>query len=81
MWFACNPQVAVLQPDRPLPKRLKPDEVWETRISVERLPASVGGDVYTLARVRLSTSQIVKSKKNENVPETGDVPGGKITGH
>ena len=76
VWFECNPQIHALQPDRPLPKRLKPAETWETWIEVYKLPDWVHKDPYNLARARLSTGVIVESQKNENVPEEGFVPGG-----
>ena len=79
VWFDCEPQVPAMQPDRPLPKRLKPDETWETWVEVADLPGHVRDDAYTLARVRLSPGRIVKSSKNESVPESGHVPGGEIT--
>jgi hypothetical protein len=35
-------------------------------------------DAYNVARVRLSTGQIVTSKQNPTVPESGSVLGGPI---
>ena len=78
VWFDCKPQVHALQPDRPLPKRLKPDETWETWIEAHRLPAWVHKDPYHLTRARLSTGAVVESQKNESVPDQGYVPGGPI---
>ena len=72
-------QVPVIQPDRPLPKRLQPDETWETWIRVELTPSSLRPDPFKKARLRLSTGKIIKSRFNKNVPQTGEVPGGKIT--
>ena len=80
VWFEGKRQVPILQVDRPLPKRLKPDETWETWIEVERLTPDVLANVFILARARLSTGSIIKSKKNEDVPSTGTVPGGPIHG-
>jgi hypothetical protein len=79
VWFDCEPQFHVFQADRPLPKRLKPDETWETWIEVDRLPGWVHENPYKLARARLSTGAVIESQKNENVPERGSVPGGPIT--
>ena len=76
VWFECTPQVHALEPERPLPKWLKPDETWETWVAVERLPEDVRDDAYTLARARLSTGKVVKSKKSEDIPDAGAVPGG-----
>jgi hypothetical protein len=79
VWFASAPPVSAFEGDRPLPKRLKPDETWETWVDVERLPASSHETAYRLARVRLSTGAIVKSRKNVDVPPEGIVPGGQIS--
>ena len=79
VWFDCSPIVDVLNVDRPLPKRLKPDETWETWIKFSDLPKSVHKNPYTLARIRLSTTKVYKSIENKNVPPVGMVPGGPIT--
>ncbi len=77
VWFESSPPIPVLPEERPLPKRLKADESWQTWIEVGRLPAGVTvGEVYRLARVRLSTGQVFRSKQNKNVPSVGYVPGG-----
>lgn len=78
VWLDTHPQIPVLQRDRPLPRRLKPNESWETWIEVSQVPADLHESIYTLARARLSHGQILKSKKNADVPETGEVPGGPI---
>jgi len=79
VWFDVTPQVAAMPPDRPLPKRLKPDEVWETWVEANRLPGYLDETVYTLARVRLSNGAVVKSQRNAGVPDQGSVPGGPVT--
>jgi hypothetical protein len=79
IWIDTTPQVHVLQPDRPLPKRLRPDETWETWVEVRLIPKNAGEKVYGLARARLSTSTVIKSKKNVSVPPLGEVPGGPIS--
>ena len=78
VWFDCKPQVPALQSDRRLPKRLKPDETWETWVDVDRIPIQLHESAYTLARARLSNGKIIKSIKNVDVPESGIVPGGPI---
>lgn len=75
VWFDSVPQVHALQPERPLPKRLKPDEAWETWVEVEWLPAAVRDNPYDLARARLSTGRIVRSRRNHEYPPVGSVPG------
>jgi hypothetical protein len=78
VWFDCSPQVSALKHDRPLPKRLKPDEAWETWVEVSKIPSALHESVYELARARLSTGKIIKSERNKDVPESGIVPGGPI---
>lgn len=78
VWFETDPPTYALPPDRPLPKRLSPDESWETWILVKDLRAWVHETAFKVARVRLSTHQVVKSVENRNVPAYGYVPGGPI---
>jgi len=75
VWIESGNEIPVLNLSRPLPRRLRPEESWETWIEVERLPIPVREDAFKLARVRLSNGRIIKSKKNENVPIAGYVPG------
>ncbi len=75
VWFETDPQVHVMQPKRPLPKRLKPDESWETWIPVTALPIKDEKRVFTLGRVRLSNDVVVKSKKRRHVPSAGFTAG------
>jgi hypothetical protein len=76
VYFDLDPQVHANQPSRPLPKRLKPDEVWETWVVEECLPTTLGGRLFQLARVRLSTGRVAGSKENKGVPDRGTIPGG-----
>lgn len=78
VWFAVRPEVHARPPDRSLPKRLKPDETWETWVKADRLPANLGERVFTLGRARLSTGRIIRSRKNRTVPSEGTIPGGPI---
>src|SRR5215472_6029290 len=79
VWFECpSGQVPALQQDRPLPKRVKPDETWETLVEARNLPNLPEAELVCLGRVRLSTWQIVKAKPNIDVPHCGTVPGGPI---
>lgn len=75
VWLESRNQIPVLNPSRPLPHRLRPEETWETWIEVNGLPESIREDSFKLARVRLSNGRIIKSKKNEDVPSVGYVPG------
>jgi len=78
VWFAVDPEVHANPPDRPLPKRLKPDETWETWVEANRLPSGLGERLFALGRARLSNGRIVKSRKNKSVPSQGAVPGDPI---
>ncbi len=75
VWMECGDEIPVLHPSRPLPRRLTPEESWEIWIELQRLPASFRDNAFEHARVRLSNGRIIKSKKNENVPRAGYVPG------
>ena len=78
VWLATTPEAHAVSSDRPLPKRLKPDETWETWIPESRVPATWRGDrAFRVGRVRLSTGRIVHSKPNKNVPSFGETPGGQ----
>jgi hypothetical protein len=79
IWFETSPPVYVVQHDRPLPKRLKPQETWETWVRVGSFDSRPGQNIYELARARLSTGIVVESVYNEGVPMYGSVPGGPIT--
>jgi hypothetical protein len=76
VWFDLDPKVYVQPPERPLPKRLKVDETWETWVPASLLGGRSAEDVYDLARVRLSNDCTFRSNENKNVPEMGFVPGG-----
>jgi hypothetical protein len=78
VWIDCEPQVTALHPDRLLPRRLKPDESWETWIEVERVPINCRDTALTLGRARLSSGRIIKSRENKDVPTAGTVAGGEI---
>lgn len=82
VWFATEPELHATPPERPLPKRLKPDEVWETWIEEFRVPERFRGSAaFELGRVRLSTGRVIRSKENKNVPKFGHVPGGPVTSY
>jgi hypothetical protein len=75
VWFDTSPATNVLNPERPLPKRLTLDEPWETWIPVSSLSGRSDEEVFKLARVKLSNGKVVKSKENKNVHSIGSVPG------
>jgi hypothetical protein len=78
IWFETEPPTHVVQSDRPLPKRLRPQETWEIWVSVYDLPTDARDDPYLLARARLSTGTVVESRRNDTVPGVGFVPGGEV---
>ncbi|MGJ5813682.1 hypothetical protein [Paludibaculum fermentans] len=78
VWFDFPTKVHVLRGDRPLPKRLKMDEVWCTWVPVSTLPDVTDKSVFKSARVRLSNGRVVRSKQNTKVPCLGSVPEGGI---
>jgi hypothetical protein len=76
VWLECEGRLHVMNDKRPLPKRLKPFEVWETWIeALELPPVLVTERVYELARVRLSTGEIISSVHDREVPMKGYVAG------
>lgn len=64
---------------RPLPKRLEPDEPWETWSPLSEfgplLQTFHGDQLLRSARVRLSTGRVIKAKPGRDVPAAGAVPG------
>ena len=74
IWFDTNPRVDILNLVRPLPARLALDETFETWVPVQAVPDVA--HVARLARVRLSTGKVVKSRLNKDVPPVGFVAGG-----
>jgi hypothetical protein len=79
IWIDTQPEMTpVLNPQRPLPVRLRPDETWETWFPVAALPTTHHDQVFTLARARLSTGSVIRSRRNRSVLGTGIVPGGPI---
>src|SRR5207244_6495590 len=77
-WFQADGQIPVLQPQRPLPVRPKPDLSWETWLPVAALPQAFLPHALTLARARLSHGAVVRSNTNTNVPDYGSVPGSNL---
>lgn len=77
VWAATTPEAYALPPQRPLPKRLRPDETWETWIMFAELSADErDARLLRLGRLRLSTGRIVGSLPDRSVPGFGTVPGG-----
>src|SRR5947209_19690541 len=62
VWVVTTPEVPVLNPNRPLPVRLRPDETWETWVPWQYLPPAIWSEVPRMVRVQLSNGSIVRSK-------------------
>ena len=75
VWIEHQGQISVLNPERKLPYRLKPDQSWETWIKYSDLPENILNNIYNLARVKLSNGKVLKSRVNKNVPSAGNVAG------
>ena len=77
IWVDTPTKIHISNGDRPLPKRLKVDEIWSTWVPVSVLPSTLRDEaVYKLARVQLSSGGVFRSKRNKTEPEFGSVPGG-----
>jgi hypothetical protein len=75
VWFQSDRRIPVLQPQHPLPVRLKPEECWESWIPVAALPQMVLSRASTLAYARLSNGAVIGSKPNTKIPNYGIIPG------
>ena len=47
IWFETKPPFYFMQPDRPLPKRLRPQETWETWVRVDALGSRAKQQIFT----------------------------------
>jgi TIR domain len=74
VWYENSTRVDILEPRRPLPRRLRPNESWETWIRTTNIPADP--NPFTKFRVRISTGKVFSSEQNRDVPPRGFVPGG-----
>lgn len=86
VWLATEPDAYAVPPERPLPKRLRPDEAWSTWVEESRVPERLRGEtdretVCRLGRVRLSTGDVYRSEPETTVPGRGTVPGGPVTSY
>ncbi len=75
VWVVGDTEIHILNPARPLPRRLKPEESWETWIPLNHLPEKIRENAYSLARVRLSNDKVLHSVRNKSIPAAGFVPG------
>jgi hypothetical protein len=79
VWLELTPSIHVLNPARPLPKTLHPDEPWETWLPVSALGSQLmtvePGQLLRSARVRLSTGRTIKARPTRDIPAVGAMPG------
>ena len=79
VWIETSPKIYVENGRRPLPKRLKPQETWETWIEFWQLPHDILNEkLPSLVRARLSTGEILCGIQNESIPESGWIPGESV---
>lgn len=72
-WFDTEPPFHFMNPARPLPTRLRLDELYETWVPVASVPTAP--EPEWLVRVQLSNGQVVKSRLNWKVPPIGAIGG------
>jgi len=77
LWVGDDQRVHILT--RPLPKRLRPQETFETFLAVQDVPLHENENPFSLVRARLSTGEIVVSRENTEVPTQGFVSFGTAT--
>ena len=76
VWLETQPTVEIVNENRPLPRRLRPRETWETWVPLSDVPSAQISTLLYQARVRLSTSDhAFKSRPNRKVRPVGYVPG------
>jgi hypothetical protein len=73
VWYEGSNRVDVLESRRPLPRRLRPKESWETWIRSADVPPDPNS--FRNFRVRTSTGKIFNSEQNRSMPPRGFVPG------
>lgn len=59
VWLKTAPEIHIANHARPLPKRLRPDESWETWLPAVAVPKHQRGSIAHMARVRISTGKIL----------------------
>jgi hypothetical protein len=74
VWFQVQDRIPVLNNERPLPKVIAPEEVWETWIPLQALPEHIRAYPETLARIKLSDGKTFGARTNPDVSPAGHVP-------
>ena len=75
VWFDAGTRIPVINAERPLPKVLPPEEIWETWIPVAALPQHIWAQAPTLACAKLSDDTIIRSVPTPDVSPAGFVAG------
>ena len=73
--FDTTPPTELINLERPLPRRLSPEESWETWLPIASVPEKQRDKILRLGRVRFSDGTILRTRENRNVPAAGYVPG------
>lgn len=71
VWYENDRGPSVEIMERPLPKRLKPFETWETWVSATRIPEL--DDTFQRFRAKTSTGEVFTSRQNVDVRPEGYV--------
>jgi hypothetical protein len=78
VWYEGSPAIPVLNPQRPLPTRIRAGAMWETWIPIADIPVATD-EVYGRFRVRLSTGEVYRSRRTPDrdiAPGIGAIAGG-----
>jgi hypothetical protein len=75
VWFDAGTRIPVINGERPMPKVLPPEEVWETWIPVAAIPQQFHAQAPTLARAKLSDGTVIASIPTPDVSPAGFVAG------
>jgi hypothetical protein len=73
VWYEGSRRIDIMQPQRTLPRLLRPAQSWETWVRVMDIPNNP--DPFRNFRVRLSTDEVFESEERPNVQGAGFVPG------
>jgi hypothetical protein len=73
VWVEGQPNVNVVLKERPLPKRLRPDE--QTEFWIPAADVAHVRNVERAVRVRVTNGKVIKSRVDKNLPDQGYVAG------
>lgn len=76
-WFEFDGvRAPILNEERPLPRTVPPEEVWETWFPFDAVPLKHRANAGHCGYIRLSDKSIVRSRPTVDVAEAGAVAGG-----